>query len=718
MSRLFQRLLELGEERSDAATLSTSLEVHANATREELVQELTQLRAQLAEQKTKHDELFADAIALRSEYDTFRRTAGREKHLLLEQQANDQRMLEELRRAGATGKMDEVYMMETEARMEQLQAELRKAVEGAERAYKRQLEAERAQLAAETSKKEEVQELCQQVDRFKEAMRHRNDELEKEICEARAAAAAVGTMEEESPGKEEVSLAKDGVDGNLHDDNKVTGTTIEETSQMQGSLVAALKREKQARAELLAEKGRNQRQVEDLKWEQMEGEKKIAELKTEIDTWRSKVAQLEKTLNTRGEEHGLRENDYRLVIRQKEENVARLERELQAIKQLAEESRQEVERGLLREREMEARNAVTVSEAENLKMAANAALEEQRVHFEGLLQEREGLLEQQQGLCRTLEATLQQMREDKSNQADRIESLWQELDHAQQVIGEMELIQAQSQRIIELREEELLSKEEDRQKLRQLLREEEEAHECTRERMRELGTQQSEAGVRSSRHMGVSEEAACRLATLEREGSLTETKLAAQQTELQRRDQTIRQLQIQLDDLIAQNARFALYREEQVAKTCQFEARIRELEAERSAAIIQRLQTENAAAPERPQTSHSVIVESTSRITSAPTSEMLYATTSERARQQFVSQAIMSARKLRFSAFARFRRLILASLACIVLVILASTFVAVSPNTQTLEAGERAMESLRRQYTAASTALAQCQASLSECHGK
>ncbi|KAF8301810.1 hypothetical protein TcYC6_0051700 [Trypanosoma cruzi] len=698
MSRLFQRLMELGEERSDAVTLSTSLEIHANATREELVAELTQLRAQLAEQKTKHDELFADAIALRSEYDTFRRTAGKEKHLLLEQQANDQRMLEELRRAGVTGKMDEVYMMETEAKMEQLQAELQKAVEEAERAYKRQIEAERAQLAAETSKKEDLQELCQQFDRFKEAMRHRNEELEREICEARAAA-AVGIMEETSLEKEGASLAKDGVDGNSHDDNKIPGTTIKETSQMQGSLVAALQREKQARAELLAENGRNQRQVEDLKWKQMEAERKIAELRKEIDTWRLKVAHLEKTLNTRGEEHGLREKDFRLVIRQKEDNFARLERELQAVKQLAEEARQEVERGLLREREMEARNAVIVSEAESLKMTANAALEEQRVHFERLLQESEGLLEEQQGVCRTLEATLRQMREDKSNQADRIESLWHELDHAQQVISEMELMQTQSQRLIELREEE-------------------ETHECTCERMRELGTQRSEAGVRSSRNMDVSEEAACRLATLEREGSLREARLAAKQTELQRRDQTIQQLQIQLDDLITQNARFALYREEQVAKTCQFEARIRELEAERSAAIIQRLQTENASAPERPQNSHSVVVESASRITSAPSSEMLYATTSERARQQFVSQAIMSARKLRLSAFARFRRLILASSACIVLVILASTFVAVFPNTQTLEAGERAMESLRRQYTVASAALARCQAILSECRSQ
>ncbi|ESS65042.1 hypothetical protein TcG_09565 [Trypanosoma cruzi] len=716
MSRLFQRLMELGEERSDAVTLSASLEINANATREELVAELTQLQTQLAEQKTKHDELFADAIALRSEYDTFRRTAGKEKQLLLEQQANDQRMLEELRRAGATGKMDEVYMMETEAKMEQLQAELQKAVEEAERAYKRQIEAERAQLAAETSKKEDLQELHQQFDRFKEAMRHRNEELEREICEARAA--AVGIVEETSLEKEGASLAKDGVDGNSHDDIKIPGTTIKETSQMQGSLVAALQREKQARAELLAENGRNQRQLEDLKWKQMEAARKIAELKKEIDTWRSKVAHLEKTLNTRGEEHGLREKDFRLVIRQKEDNFARLERELQAVKQLAGEARQEVERGLLREQEMEVRNTVIVSEAESLKMTANAALEEQRVHFERLLQESEGLLEEQQGVCRTLEATLRQMREDKSNQADRIESLWLELDHAQQVIGEMELMQSQSQRLIELREEELLSKEEDRQKLRQLLREEEEAHECTRERMRELATQRSEAGVRSSRHMDVSEEAACRLATLEREGSLTETRLATQQTELQRRDQTIQQLQIQLDDLITQNARFALYREEQVAKTCQFEARIRELEAERSAAIIQRLQTENASAPERPQNSHSVVFESVSRITSAPTSEMLYATTSERTRQQFFSQAIMSARKLRLSAFARFRRLILASSACIVLVILASTFVAVFPNTQTLETGERAMESLRRQYTVASAALARCQAILSECRGQ
>ncbi|PWU99296.1 hypothetical protein C4B63_9g526 [Trypanosoma cruzi] len=543
MSRLFQRLMELGEERSDAVTLSASLEINANATREELVAELTQLQTQLAEQKTKHDELFADAIALRSEYDTFRRTAGKEKQLLLEQQANDQRMLEELRRAGATGKMDEVYMMETEAKMEQLQAELQKAVEEAERAYKRQIEAERAQLAAETSKKEDLQELHQQFDRFKEAMRHRNEELEREICEARAA--AVGIVEETSLEKEGASLAKDGVDGNSHDDIKIPGTTIKETSQMQGSLVAALQREKQARAELLAENGRNQRQLEDLKWKQMEAARKIAELKKEIDTWRSKVAHLEKTLNTRGEEHGLREKDFRLVIRQKEDNFARLERELQAVKQLAGEARQEVERGLLREQEMEVRNTVIVSEAESLKMTANAALEEQRVHFERLLQESEGLLEEQQGVCRTLEATLRQMREDKSNQADRIESLWLELDHAQQVIGEMELMQSQSQRLIELREEELLSKEEDRQKLRQLLREEEEAHECTRERMRELATQRSEAGVRSSRHMDVSEEAACRLATLEREGSLTETRLATQQTELQRRDQTIQQLQIQ-----------------------------------------------------------------------------------------------------------------------------------------------------------------------------
>ncbi|RNF01777.1 hypothetical protein TraAM80_06776 [Trypanosoma rangeli] len=720
MSRLFQRLIELGEERPAADALSTSSDVNGNATREELAAELLQLRARLVEQKSLYDDLFADATALRLEYDAFRRTAEREKRVSMQQRANDKRVLEELRRAGPLGKTDEVYATLTEAKLADLQAQLQKAVEKEEKAHKRQLEAEQARLVAEASKKEDVQKLCQQFERFKEAMQHRNEELERQLLEARAAAAVGGTVAEESLPEKEEALAPNGsADGDLNANDDATASTSERTPQVQASLVAALQREKQLRAELVAERDRSQSKLEGVKWEHMEAEKKVAELKTEMDTLRSKVAQLENIIEAKAEEYELREKDYQLIIRQSEDNITRLRLELQEAKHIAESKCQEWEQALAREQEMEARHAAVAGDAECLKKATNEALEEQRVRFEGLLQEREGLLQEQQSACHALGAALQHVREDNRKQADRLEELRQELEQAQLLNSEMEHMQVQSQRLIVLREEELMSKEEERQGLRQRLREEEEAHARTRERMRELELHHSEAELLRSGQVTVSAETAAGAAALERECSPTEAKVAAQEAEeLQRRDQSIRQLQFQLDDLIAQNARFAFYREEQAAKTRQFEARIRELEAERSAVMLQRSLAESTSIAERSHASRQVTAETAMGSGVATSLETLYAAPSERARQQFVSQAVMSAKKLRFSASSRLRRLTVTSLACIVFVLLATTYFAAPPSTQSLEKAEAAMESLRERYTAASTALQQCRALLSERRDK
>ncbi|RNF27299.1 uncharacterized protein Tco025E_00491 [Trypanosoma conorhini] len=711
MAGLLQRLIELGEERPAAGRLSTSSGVNGNATREELTAELSQLRAQWVEQKSRYDELFADAAALRSEYDAFRRTAEREKRLMAQQRADDKRMLEELRRAGASGKMNEVYAAQTEAKLADLQARLQKAVEGEKKAYKRQLEAEQARLAAEASKKEDVQGLCQNFERFKEVMRQRNEELERQLLEARAAGEA-------PPEKKGVPAPNSTAVADSHGDDDTAAATSESPPQVQAFLASALQREKQMRAELVAEQERTQRRLEGAAWEHMEAERKIAELKMEVDTWRSKAAQLANTIEAQAEEHGLREKDYQLVIRQNEDNAARLERELQEAKQLAESRRQEWEQALAREREIEARHTAVSGDAECLKKTASEALEEQRVRFEELLREREGLLQEQQAACRALEATLQQVREDKRKQAERLEDLRQELEQAQLLSSEMELMQVQSQRLIVLREEELMSKEAERQKLRRRLREEEEAHERARERIRELELHYGEAELLRFRQAPVAEETAEGAAALERACSSAEARAAAQEAELQRRDQTIRQLQVQLDELIAQNAKFAFYREEQAAKTRRFEARIHELEAERSAVRLQHLQAENASDAERPHTSRPATAEGTFGAAATPSFEALYAAPSERSRQQFVSQAVLSAKKLRFSASSRLRRLIVVSLACTVFVLLATTYFAAPSNTQAVEGTEAAMEALRGRYTAASAALRQCQALLSERRGK
>ncbi|ORC88249.1 uncharacterized protein TM35_000171210 [Trypanosoma theileri] len=722
MSALIQRLMELGEEPSNTHRLTTSSELNNKATKDELVSQVVQLQNQLADQKRKYDDLLADATKLRSEYDAYRRMAEREKRQYVEQRSEDRRMLDELRRAGASGKMDETYVRETEAKVADLQDRLRKALEEVERTYKRQLEAEHARVAAETAKKDEVQELCQQFERFKETMRQRNEQLEQQLSEARKAVVVSTASSQLSSTQQDKALTAVSNGGSEVKEDEIpsgAGVTVnDDVSHLQALLSAASQREKQLQTELAAEQTRYQRQVEEANWETMEAGKKIAELRTEIDTWRSKTSQLESALESKGEEHTLKERDLRHSLRQAEDNVARLQRELQDVKETAENKRQEYEHALIREREAVAKRTVMADEAECLTKSVNEAMQEQRVHYERLLHEREVALQEQQGICRALEAALRESREDKHQQTDRMDDLRQELDQCQHTISELELMQAQSQRLIALREEEVMSKEGERQKLRRLLREEEEAHHRTRQRMVELETQQSETELISARHAAVTEETSNRLVALERECNSARGLVEVQQSQLQTKEQTIRQLQLQLDELIAQSAKFAYYREEQAAKARQFEGRIRELEAERSASVIQQLQTENFSAQPIFSTAPLPNVGNASNNNTSSPFELLYAAPSERVRQQFVSEAVMSARKLRLAASSRLRKVVLFSMACILIVILTASYFTASPNANSVGAMDAAIDSLQQRYTSASEALKKCQASLAMCSKK
>ncbi|KAH9578934.1 hypothetical protein LSM04_007991 [Trypanosoma melophagium] len=719
MSALLQRLMELGEEPSNVHRLSTSSELNDSATRSELVARVVQLQNQLADQKRKYDDLLADATKLRSEYDAYRRTAEREKREYVERRSEDRRMLDELRRAGASGKMDETYVRETEAKMADLQDRLHKALEEVERTYKRQLEAEHARVAAENAKKDEVQELCQQFERFKETMRQRNEQLEQQLIEARGAVLA-------STASSQLPLTRSHkTPATSNGEDEVTSGTgvaaIGDVSHLQALLSAASQREKQLQTELVAEQTRYQRQIDEANWESMEAGKKIAELRTEIDEWRSKTAQLESALESKGEEHTLKERDLRQTLRQAEDKVTRLQRELQDVRQNAENKRQEYEQALIREREAVAKRTVMADEAECLTKSVHEAMQEQRVHYERLLREREVALQEQQGISRALEVALQESREDKHQLTDRMDELRRELDQCQQKISELELMQAQSQRLIALREEEVMSKEGERQKLRRLLREEEEAHHRTRQRMVELETQQSETELLSAKHAAVTEETSNRLAALERECTSARAMVEVQRSQLQAKEQTIRQLQLQLDELIAQSAKFAYYREEQAAKARQFEGRIRELEAEKSAGLIQQLQTENASVSPMFNITSLPNVGNTSNNNNNNTSspfELLYAAPSERVRQQFVSEAVMSARKLRLAASSRLRKVVLFSMACILVVILTASYFTASPNAPSVGAMDAAIDSLQQRYTSVSEALQRCQASLAICGKK
>ncbi|KEG14316.1 hypothetical protein DQ04_00521010 [Trypanosoma grayi] len=727
MAGLFQRLMELGEEPSAVRRLSTSSELNSDATKGELVARVAQLQDHLKEQKQKYSDLLADATTLRSEYDAYRRAAERERRQNMEQRLGDKRMLEELRRAGASGKIDETYVTKMESKVADLQARLHEALEEVEKTHKRRLEAEHARVAAETAKKEEVQELCHQFERFKETMRQRNEQLEKQLNEnSETAAAATTTVETTTAVTNAVALVAEektepepngGTEAGEHtpQDELRAAAANKELLQLQAQLAAALQREKQLRAELVAEQGRYQRQLEDAKWENMEAGKKIAQLKTEIDTWRSKTAQLEDTIETKGEEHALKEKDLRLAIRQKEDTAARLERELQEAKQLAENKREEYGQALMRERETLAKQALMADEAESLTKTANETLQQQQAHYESLLRERDRVFQEQLGVCRAFETALQEEREDKRQQVDCIEDLRRELDQAQRMISELQFMQAQSQRLIELREEEVLSREEERQKLRGLLREEEEAHHCTRQRVMELETIHGETELLSAKNAAVTEEVTNKLAALERECSSARSLMETQQAQLHTKDHTIRQLQVQLDELIAQSAKFAYYREEQAAKARIFEGRIRELEAEKSAALVQRLQVDNTPASVNFSTGPPAAPESSLNNTAVSAFELLYAAPSERVRQQFVSEAVMSARKLRLAASSRIRKLILFSLVCILVVILSASYLTASPSANAVGAAEAAMDSLRQRYTTVSDALQRCQSSLASC---
>lgn len=181
MASFFQQLIDLGEEKSVAAKQQSTDEELGRMTREDLVNELRKHQQALEEKETERKRVQEEALANQSKHEAYRKNVDMWQQQMKEMRAADKKMIDELRAAGATGKIDDAYVKSTTETIEGLKQSLKEARDDAAKAYKRQREAEEMRTAFEKTSKQDYEGLFAKFEHFREKSKESQERLEQQI---------------------------------------------------------------------------------------------------------------------------------------------------------------------------------------------------------------------------------------------------------------------------------------------------------------------------------------------------------------------------------------------------------------------------------------------------------------------------------------------------------------------------------------------------------
>lgn len=504
-----------------------------------LNQRVANLTNKLALKTQQYKDLMDEATAVKAEFDAYRRKT--ELQLRQERQLaqEDRRRLEELRCVGGgAGAVDEAYVSGLKGKVREMEIKLREAAAETQKAVKHQREAEETRRQLEKEKAEEVAELKQRYEQLLRRAQKRQEELDSQLAEERArwanreseSAVAAVVKEDIAPAAEADRGASVEGDGALPleaqesqaqgaapppepapaavDDTEATQTVAQ--LQRQANQLRSRVRELEQAAALSEERSR--RQLEEALGDVLEGQRYLEEKVAELDALKSRHAELQSTLAAKEDEQATREKELLYQVRQLEDAVTRARHEKEDLAQDHERRCQEYEEALQRERERAMLTSQRVDEAESASKDVANTLEAQRSHFAALLDARDATITELNVVRRGLEQSLEDMREDVRQLTDRLEQTQREYVQQTTLVKDLELKQMHSQRLLSLREEELQSREVERQRMRALLREEEDAHAAAKQEL-------TEALVKVSDLEGSLHETEKALASAQQEGS-------------------------------------------------------------------------------------------------------------------------------------------------------------------------------------------------------
>lgn len=731
MSQFFKQLIDLGEE---SAPSSSNAEDLSSMTNVQLLEHSRKLEAKLAEQRQEYDRLQSDSLSLRSEYDAYKKKVDSWQRQMKEARASDRKMIEELRAAGSSGKIDDVFMKTTNDTIQQLKEGLREAQEDVQRAYKRQREAEESRVQAEQSKKQELEALGSKFDAFKDRSKANQERLEQQLEELRAVPVKDGSggkggaqseavlklrQQLEVSERQRLALQRrlDSSEASTSTGGRVTPPPeeassaspelLEEIARLNSQLSMASAKESELLNRIRKSEEKLQRQIEDAQWESLEAGKRIAECKTEVDMLKTRVAQQESKLDAKEEEYALNEKHARRSTRDLEDALA-LEKERHSSDMRdAHQQRMQLEQQLQLEREKLQHNNELIGEAENQSKKVNESLEVQRSHFEKMLREKDVIIQQLHSVRESLEASVQDSKEDARRTADFLDELKRDLDQASERITELEHQQLIAQRSLTAREEEVQSREAERQKLRTLLREEEEAHGRLRSTVTVLETRLTEMELEFRRR-----DSALIDMTRARDSAQSDLLLANNEIlDLHKAASSLEartvELTSRMQDQGVRNSDILRLRDDQQARIRNLEERNSELQLE----LAQWHQTSGGGNNNDTKPTHRSAASSSSFVSSAGAAvvdvlEQMKHASPAAIKKQIVADAMAAVRQQRFLSMANYRQLIAIALG---LFLLLSMFGGYTTAQQTSSISDsESINNLREKYGQALLATTNC----------
>ena len=749
MSTFFKQLIELGEEKNDApVTTSGSSELLA-LTKEELVAQIGKLESRYQERVADYDRLQADSMSLRSEFDAYKRKVDGWQRHMKEQRTADRKMIEELRAAGSTGKIDDVFVKTTNDKITQLKESLREAQEEIEKAYKKQREAEEGRVAAETAKKQEVDELCSKFDAFKERTKLSHDKYEQQISELRGQLADGRQLQQiktqlEASERQRIALQKIvdagthvvvASDGSAGPSSSTTSSTLSAgmlspSEAANRSEVAALEQElAHASAQIAAfatkelewqERCRKmeeklQRQLEDSEWDALEAEKRLAEVKSMLDQAKTKVSQLEQKVEAKEEERAISEKQAKRAERELEDSLATERERSHVLIHAAEERAKDLEKKLQLERDKLAQHTAILGEQATISQKSNDALESQRNFYESQLAAKDATLQQLIGIKTSLEAAIQEAKEDARIREDFADQMRAELDQSISRLSEFESQQMYSQRTIMAREEELMARERERQLLRAQLRQEEDKSGQLRSAVTELELKLSELEIAIRKKDSQISELGSRVQHAMQEAQLARQAMIEQGNALHEKDKQNAELGQRLQDQSTRNGEIMKLRDDQSAKLRMYEGRIAELESD----AVRRSNEGpvssggSGASPLRDGSmSSSVPIGHGVSISDVVASVDTFRLPSAAARRQFVSDVMATARSQRLLSNSQWRYVVAVLIALFLLVSLFGGFHTSESTTQQHDV--ETVNLLREKYGQALTSATVCREALQQ----
>lgn len=738
MSQFFKQLIDLGEEKGaegsseDLSTLSPA----------ELLAHVAKLESRLTEQRQEYDKLQSDSLSLRSEYDAYKKKVDSWQRQMKDARSSDKKMIEELRAAGSSGKIDDVFMKSTNDTIQQLKESLREAQEEVQKAFRRQREAEESRVAAETSKKQELEALGSKFDAFKDRSKAHQERLEIQLEELRSAAskeskgggASAALVKQLRQQLEASERQRASLQRRQHDSaadlppggSEASAATSsqqavnseevlalqEEVAKLNSQLSMASTKESDLLERIRKSEEKLQRQAEDAQWESLEAGKRMAESKTEVDMLKTRVSQLESKLDAKDEELVLNEKQSRRSIRDLEDALAsEKERHASDIRD-AHQQRMQLEQELQREKERLQQNNELIGEAENASRKVHESLDIQRQHFEKILREKDGIIQQLHSARESLELSLQEAKEDARRDADFLDDLKRELDQTTERITELEHQQLIGHRALTAREEEVQSRENERQKLRSLMREEEETNNRLRTSVTTLETRLTEMELEFRRKDSLLLDMASTRDMAQADLLFANNTIGDLNKTVKAQEARLQELTSRIQDQGVRNSDIMKLREDQNAQIRSLEQRNTELQSELTQARFasggdgggsvgssqQQGRSVSATASHFASAAGTAVVEMVEHIRNGPSPAAF--------RKQIVADAMATMRQQRFLSMTNYRQLIMIAVGLFMMLSMFGGFHTATQTTNMTEA--ESINNLREKYGQALLATSNC----------